>query len=504
MKIQEIMAVLKNLTSIPATQTSDKLKKAIKFCSSDIKSVFFNNDSSSDFLRYNKDSAQDPLNELAVKYVTWMISLCDTRNFNKTVTGISIDKINDWFNSNGNTVGLWYMLDYLLYDMNLSGILDNPQESLNELVSNGTDDIFINGFMSECHEVQSYIPAKMYLHLLNMLDNSGDSTKTVIAKWSTHGSWNTIQDYDSYNWFYSVNNAFCQNSSIYDEIKSSVFNALNVRTDHKFNKREVIDTTITGAPIVGNVPYCRHTYGEKAWNWIQSGSGPSRYSMKSNEVPKNIEDEKIGGSPGCVLKGTLIRMIDGSTKPIEKIQPGDEVINGIGTVSVCSKEIIHNPHITKMYSINNNELYMSLEHALMTDRGWCSADPNHTKEVNPDVNVNHLEIGDNVWKFLSCNDGSLKIEKETVRSIQYHTAENEPFEGYDIHFSEGYDSYFANDYLCLLSYPDVTIENILLNIKKNMTKAEEAKFWDIIKDNESIFRKVFGNASIENLLYRNH
>ena len=504
MKIDEMMGIIKSVHEVPAKELIQKLMNAIEGCNENVKRVFFCHESPAQYLQYHHDEAQGSLNELAVKYVTFLISMNTTRDFSKTVCNVSEASTDDWLRNNGATVGLWFMMDYLLYRLNLSAALDNQAESLSELVDNGTQTEFINGFMLECDKIGNYIPAILFLDLTDVLDPSGASSAAVTKVWMDHPKAKQVveKDYKSFDWFSSFRDNFHQSGSVYANLKPLVDGALGAKYGpFKYKSREVIDCTPTGAPIMGYVTRYRYEYGKDAWNWIQSADGPAKYSMRSGKCPQNTESADPTPS-GCVLKDTLIRMTDGSTKPVQDVKAGDEVLNGMGTVSVCSNEKIYNPYVKKTYGINDEKLRVTYEHALMTDRGWCSLDPDLTMQINPNVTVKQLEIGDCVWRYQGVEDGKLQIEKVPVQAIRFQDAGDECFEGYDLHFSEGYDSYFANDFLCLLCYPEVTTESILSNIKKNMSMAEQLQFWDMFRENEVLFRKVFGDASVDGLLMR--
>jgi len=499
MRLDQIMPVLKKVNSVPQTQLKKNIVNAIQFSNSDIKNVFFPTALPDVYLNYNSSVAQNSLNELAIKYLTYIISKDTTRSFNSTVCNISIGTIQEWFADNGTSIGLWMMIDYLLYNLNLSPILSSVDESLTELVNNGKEASFVNGFLVECDTAGSFIPAKMFLNLINVLDNTGNSIKLVLPTWQAQIRWPQVQDYNTVNWLSTVVAQFGQDGDAFTTVKEGVDRSISAKTGpYSYTTRECIDTGPTGAPIIGNVTHKRYEYGEGVWNWINSCKGPSVYSMKSGNSPDNFEEEHSGSS-GCVLKNTFIRMYDGTTKLIQDIKPGDMVINGLGTLSVCSKEKVYNPYVKKMYSINDDRVFMSLEHALMTDRGWCSLNPKLAMEINPEIKVYRLEVGDRVWKFNFFVNGNLQIEKVVIHKINIQNSEDMGFEGYDLHFSEGYHSYFANDYLCFLSYPEITTANILSNMKKNMTVSERMKFFELINQNESMFRKVFGNAAIDSL-----
>lgn len=498
MQFEEIMSILKTVKNVPVSQLTEKILNAIMFCNENAKNVFFNSIPSAVFLNYNYKAGQDALNEIAVKYLAFVISLSTTRSFNTTVCNISYSTVKQWFLNNGATLGLLMMIDHMLNDKGLAPIMTNTKESLTVLVDKGKDPVLVNGFLVECDTVGTNIPAKLFLNLFNALDPSGNSLRTVLPTWQANGRWSVVQDFNTLNWFETVEPMFKQDTDAFNRVKGAVDGAIARRTGpYRYTSREVIDCGPTGAPIMGNVTRERYIYGEAVLNWLNSSGGPKQYQMRSGRTPDNFEN-KAPDSSGCVRENTLITMADGSLKPIQDIESGELVLNGFGTFSVCSKEKIYNPYVQEMYSINDEPVFMSAEHALMTDRGWCSLNPYLSKQINPDLKISRLELGDRVWKFKSVEGGVLTFEYIQVVKINVERTTEEGFTGYDLHFSEGYDSYFANEYLCLLNYPEITIANILENIKK-MSLSEEMLFIRIIRENDLLFRKVFGNEAIEML-----
>lgn len=67
------------------------------------------------------------------------------------------------------------------------------------------------------------------------------------------------------------------------------------------------------------------------------------------------------------------------------------------------------------------------------------------------------------------------------------------FEGYDLHFREGKNSYFANGFLCLLNYPEMTLKRIMDNMSV-MTETDRNAFVSLIQDKQELFIQVFGEA----------
>ncbi|WP_438447020.1 hypothetical protein [Gorillibacterium sp. sgz5001074] len=502
MQIAEIMSIVKTVTTIPQTQLQRRILNAIQCTNGGVRSTFFPSVAPVNPLTYQAPQGQARFNDLAVQYMAFVLSLSTARSFHTTVRNVGYGTIQTWFGANGTTLGLWMMLDVLLQDHGLARMLDNHDESLQALLQSGKDSVFVSGFLVECDTEGSYLPAKLFLHLYNVLDPSGQALQAVLPVWQNETRWTVIQNYAAENWFETVTPLFAQDTDAFNTVKGAVDHAISIRTGpYSYTRREVIDSTPTGMPIYGNVSHERYEYGETVLNWLNLPDGPLRYGMRSGNMPDNYEEKKPDDS-GCVREHTPIRMADGSVKPVQDLVPGDLVLNGYGTFSVCSTERIHNPFVREMYGINDEPPFMSPEHALMTDRGWCSLNPYLSRRLNPGVSLHRLQVGDMVWRFGTLENGRLAVEKVPVLRIHAERAEaGEGFVGYDLHFSEGYHSYFARDYLCLLSYPEITVANLLANLRSRMSPAEEIRFIRLLRDHDELFRKVFGHEAMNHFHY---
>lgn len=493
------MGILKEIKTIPLDFFNRCIQNSIKFSDSSIKNVFFSKDCIQQFSVYNSDKNMQYFKELSNKYVSFVISKCTNKDFNKTIQNVDYEIIYQWFEENGNRLGENLFVDYMLYEKQLRKFQANAKEVIESMVTNGMNDSFVNGFLVECDTAGTNIPAKAFLIFLNVLDPSGNSVNKILPVWKKNVRWKVIADFQQVHWLESVNFYFKQDSNNFSEIKSSVDNCINSKTGpYSYTSREVIDCGPTGAPIVGNVTRYRYEYGEDVLNWLNSNDGPKKYNLRSNSNPDNFQ-QASSPSSGCVLINTSILLADRTFKPVQSIQEGDKVLNGNNTVSICSGELIYNPYVTMLYSVNDDKPFMSLEHAVMTDRGWCSLNPQLTRQINSYIDVKTLEIGDNIWIFNSDGDIDGLFKRIKIEKINITEAENEYFIGYDLHFREGYNSYIANNYLCLLNYPEITIKNILSNIHKKMSYSERIQFVDLVNDYEELFSKAFGKEAVNML-----
>ncbi len=224
----------------------------------------------------------------------------------------------------------------------------------------------------------------------------------------------------------------------------------------------------------------------------------AKYNLKSSNAPKNeFIKTKINNESGCVLGSTQILMADGSSKRIEEIKAGDLVFSIGGNVSIMSEEIIVNPHVREFYSVNEDEPFMSLEHAVLTQSGWKCMNPEVAKALNPDIDVSLLQEGDVICKVKGYDPLTKTIEYKNIEVKRINIKEKKDVISYDLHFSDGYKSYHANQYCCMLNYPEITAKSI----KKNLLGIKDTKEISVLKERiENMtpeLNKMFGSSSVQ-------
>lgn len=121
-------------------------------------------------------------------------------------------------------------------------------------------------------------------------------------------------------------------------------------------------------------------------------------------TPPEIEDaeivqcqvEKTFYREGCILRGTPITLADGTEKPIEELNIGDEVLGNQGKAKIKAKSLFRQ-EVDYMYAINGGKAFFTVEHPILTPKGWKSINPAITsvKKGNT-VIVGALEVGDTV------------------------------------------------------------------------------------------------------------
>lgn len=198
-------------------------------------------------------------------------------------------------------------------------------------------------------------------------------------------------------------------------------------------------------------------------------------------------------SSGCVVEGTQILMANGTLCNIEDIKSHQEILNCNEMVSYTSDELIKNDSVKTLYAVNEDTPFMSLEHAIMTERGWCSMDPSLSMTINPNYKVSQLEIGDVFYKKVLVNGQITDIRCEITRiNVSPNTQKKSCF---DLHFFDGYNSYYANGYPCLLNYPEFTLSHLKGQLE-TMSKEQYTKFLNMCIENRDVLETVFGKTNI--------
>lgn len=205
-------------------------------------------------------------------------------------------------------------------------------------------------------------------------------------------------------------------------------------------------------------------------------------------------DYESSDSAGCVKEGTKILTVTGNYIPIELIHQGMEILNCNGSVSLTSDELVINNKVDRIYSVNDDEPFMSLEHAILTQRGWCSLAPELSMNINSNFKVEKLKVGDVIQKAKSV-DGNIVYTKEVVERI--NIANNTlNTRCYDLHFFDGFNSYFANGYPCLLNYPTFTLSSLKKNLSL-MTAEQRTKFNEMTVEYREVLDIIFGKTNID-------
>lgn len=490
MNFKDFMTVVKSVTKPPDTYFQTKLSNAIMFADAGVHATFFSSQPAAPYVTLNKNQLDPVLQELSVKYMSFLISKDVSYGFNNTIQGANQVLIDNWFLKHSNNVGQNMFVDYMMQPNLLGPFFQNPAQMPATIASNTASNNFLTSLLVECDTIGSTLPAKILLLMLKLLDNDGPNFKKVLQAWVVNDRWSELEGYDTYDWLQTSQPDFKQGGPNFNALfgfaqKSSTIADPPIR-------HQVIATAWT------TDTYIKTVYGSKLMEWLNNPAGPTKYQLRSGGQPKNVTD--IKDNQGCLIAGTPVLLADGSWKPVEQLKEGDELLCGDGSISNFTGELLPNHGLTVLYAINDDEPFMSLEHAVMTQRGWCSMTPHISRELTPHLEVSMLTHGDVIWKVKEVKNGKILYEKITVEkiNIQQYSQENAKT-GFSFPQRNGHHSNHAAGYLCLAAYPEITTQWLSTNIESKMSPAEKLRFSEELNKLTPMLEKALG-AGVTNMV----
>jgi len=153
-----------------------------------------------------------------------------------------------------------------------------------------------------------------------------------------------------------------------------------------------------------------------------------------------------GSGAECFIAGTQISMYDGTYKNIEDIAVGDEVIGWDADNQIQKNTVlnVHDivPQKQKLCTINNH-ITSTDSHLYLSKRGWVSVNPEKSKEIYSDYNldISEMQIGDELYTMglddgkggtfdtiavdsIETNDEDVKVYNFTVDNTSNYIANN--------------------------------------------------------------------------------
>ncbi|MFM4718925.1 Hint domain-containing homing endonuclease [Aeromonas bivalvium] len=95
----------------------------------------------------------------------------------------------------------------------------------------------------------------------------------------------------------------------------------------------------------------------------------------------------------CFVAGTRILMADGSERPIETLQAGEQVLDQHGQINrilAVERVILGN---RRLYGLNHLPPFFTAEHPFLSTRGWVAISPAMTRAEQPTLAVQPLFTG---------------------------------------------------------------------------------------------------------------
>ncbi|MBK7538115.1 MAG: hypothetical protein IPI49_22630 [Myxococcales bacterium] len=212
------------------------------------------------------------------------------------------------------------------------------------------------------------------------------------------------------------------------------------------------------------------TYGGAVNDWITANL--SDFDFLKGPTAGNVHHHSDGGGGCCFVAGTPILLADGSSKPIEQVAGGAQVVSRDGELSTRSSQDVIWPIASQelLFGINDYPPFFNASHPFMTRGGWKSMAPAASMRMNPDLQVGQLAVGD-VLLQVADPDATQSIcvaqeaaepraplryrEVEIVRLTQVPAARAGVSEVHSLHLSQKMPGYHAHGFLVAVNYPQV-------------------------------------------------
>lgn len=491
MNISEVFSIMKN------NESNNKIFREgllfnMKTVEPSVGNLFYKRTSRRDTIYGLSNSELKEFRNFSVKYICYLLSNYPYRGMSGAVKNCSISDILNWVNQlkSGVSVQQAKPEDYVhqaIFEKiavdayYLLGIKDYVR-------STEFKTVLTNEMMFKSHAQDYAWCLKAMLFLVHMEDNA--KAAKILADWNSWDSSKDWTEYYNYNWIDVFVNELPNSMAVYNALYDGVSAACGKIREEQ---RRVQGGSYAGGYPVSYSELRTYTYyGEEVGAWLKSTA--KNYGFFERE-PAYMGTKPP--SSGCVKKGTGILLSSLNECPVEQLKYKDKITSCKNLPSFCSDGLIYNPEVTSLYSVNDDEPFMSPEHPILTKRGWCSLEPELSMRINPEYEILKLEIGDCFMKAV-VNQSVLSFTEviiDKINRVFYET----PQECYDLNIYDGYHSYYANGYPCLCNYPQITAASI----KKAMERLSEEEFNSALQmftEQRNLLNKLLGENAVATLL----
>ncbi|MCC6315526.1 MAG: hypothetical protein IT337_16125 [Thermomicrobiales bacterium] len=115
---------------------------------------------------------------------------------------------------------------------------------------------------------------------------------------------------------------------------------------------------------------------------------------------RHCRNGTCAASGGCFVAGTRIAMVDGTSRPIEMVAPGDLVLGRGGQVNrvvALARPMLGG---RPLYAFDGGLGFVTGGHPFLTDAGWKAVDPAAAQQEIPNLRVGRLSAGDRVLRLV--------------------------------------------------------------------------------------------------------
>jgi hypothetical protein len=167
---------------------------------------------------------------------------------------------------------------------------------------------------------------------------------------------------------------------------------ININSEWQQTEGLYINENSVWLPVVGIfVP----TFESQADDWARVSRPPDRRALPP---PPPVVYDSVRQT-GCFIAGTQITMADGSTKSIEDVVIGDQVIGRDGAINTVQEYIRPLLGDRTLVGFNGGLPFITNDHPVLTTDGtWRSVDPSGTasKYAAANLNAEQLSVKDTI------------------------------------------------------------------------------------------------------------
>ncbi len=431
----------------------------------------------------------DDVKALSRMYISRVISeVMDYQVCSMVRARAEIEKdLDQWFSERNQTLGEALAAERLRAE--LPEAFAAPQTHAEALADILTSRTFVNGMAVYCDQDPNHQqPLRLLWLMMKQLDEK--KWQQVTEAWSQTEYKPFTDAFASFGWLDAVKEGMSSGTSSFNQVKEAVRAACDRETETaREHKSKVVGTSTMGVPIVSNYDLVTYTKGVAVTNWIRQ-SGYASGGQAS--FPSQQKEEY--GKGGCVLRGTKLLTEHRDYIAIEDLPQEAWLLSEKKCPSLYAGERICNAHVNRLYAINEDKPFMSLDHMILTTQGYKCLAPEEAHRINPRVSVSMLKVNDVVVKYKLDEQNHLIKEYEPVRQI--NIAGNSEL-CMDIHIADGYKSYITDKgYVCYANYPEITSKSIGDTLAKSKNYFADHDFRRAFKAHRKELAEAFGEVGV--------
>ena len=174
--------------------------------------------------------------------------------------------------------------------------------------------------------------------------------------------------------------------------------------------------------------YCKNSSGTIVSDSNCTSSAPS---PRSGSTPCGCGLDG-GGGGNCFVPETFITMHDGTLKPVIEVKVGEKVKSPQGYNTVLKKHV--HDHTGKLFGVNDSENFVTGSHPIFTVEGWKAFEPAKAKQLNPDLDIQQLSLGD----VIVTDKGHVTLNKISHIPVQGLKVYNLRLDGSQEYYADGF------------------------------------------------------------------